>query len=253
LAVERAAKRDELLQTTEVDLTKVQAAVTRTRRPLRGKDQIAFRVAKVVNRRKMAKHFELTITEDSLSFTRKTAQIAAEAALDGIYVVRTSVGSERLDAGEVAEAYKGLKVVEADFCCIKAIDLDLRPVRHYLEDRVRAHVFICMLAAYLVWHLRRAWAPLCFTDEEPPARCDPVAPATSSLAAKAKAATKTTTDEEYPAHSLATLFDHLATLTRNTIVLAGGVRVDKLTTPTDLQRKAFELIGAPVPMVLRPM
>jgi len=219
LAVERAAKRDELLQATEVDLKKVQAAVTRTRRPLRGKDQIALRVAKVVNRRKMAKHFELTITEDSLGFTRKTAQITAEAALDGIYVVRTSVGSERLDAGEVVEAYKGLKVVEADFRCIKAIDLDLRPVRHYLEDRVRAHVFICMLAAYLVWHLCRAWAPLCFTDEEPPARCDPVAPATSSLAAKAKAATKTTTDEEYPAHSLATLFDHLATLTRNTIVL----------------------------------
>jgi len=253
LAVERARKRAELLQATEVDLQKVQAAVTRTRRPLRGKDQIALRVAKVVNRRKMAKHFELTITDDALGFTRKTAQIAAEAALDGIYVVRTSVAPERLDSGGVVEAYKGLKVVEADFACLKAIDLDLRPVRHYLEDRVRAHVFICMLAAYLVWHLRRAWAPLCFTDEEPPERSDPVAPATSSTAAKAKAATKTTTNEEYPAHSLATLFNHLATLTRNTIVLAGGVRVDKLTIPTDLQRKAFELIGTPVPLVLRPM
>ncbi len=151
------------------------------------------------------------------------------------------------------EAYKGLKVVEADFACLKAIDLDLRPVRHYLEDRVRAHMFICMLAAYLVWHLRRAWAPLCFTDEEPPTRCDPVAPAMSSLAAKAKAATKTTTNEKYPAHSLAILFDHLATLTRNTIVLTGGVRVDKLTVPTDLQRKAFELIGTPIPLVLRTM
>jgi hypothetical protein len=250
LAVERARKRDELLAATEDDLQKVQAAATRARRPLRGKDQIALRAAKVVNRHKMAKHFELTITEDTVVFTRKTAQIAAEAALDGIFVVRTSLASERLDASGVVDAYKGLKVVEADFRCLKAIDLDLRPVRHYLEERVRAHVFICMLAAYLVWHLRKAWAPLCFTDEEPPERPDPVAPAASSTAAKAKAASKTTTNDGLPASSLATLFDHLATLTRNTIVLAGGVRVDKLTIPTDLQRKAFELIGAPIPATL---
>ena len=153
----------------------------------------------------------------------------------------------------MVEAYKGLKVVEEGFRSLKAIDLDLRPVHHYLEDRPRAHVLICMLAYYLVWHLRKAWAPLCFTDEEPPVRSDPVAAAKQSRAARAKAAHKTTTDREHPAHSLATLLDHLATLTRNTIVFAGGVRIEKLAIPTDLQRRAFKLIGASVPLALRQM
>ena len=253
LAQELTRKRNELLAATEANLEKVQAATTRTRCPLRGKDQIALRAAKVLNRHKMAKHFELTITDTAFSFTRKTAQIAAEAALDGIYVVRTTVASERLDATGVVEAYKGLKVVEEGFRSLKAIDLDLRPVHHYLEDRPRAHVLICMLAYYLVWHLRKAWAPLCFTDEEPPVRSDPVAAAKQSRAAKAKAAHKTTTDREHPAHSLATLLDHLATLTRNTIVFAGGLRIEKLAIPTDLQRRAFKLIGASVPLALRQM
>ena len=249
LAAERTRKRDELLAATDADLAKIQAAVTRPQRPLRGKDQIALRAGKIINRHKMAKHFDLTITETTFDYTRNTTQIAAEAALDGIYVVRTSVPAERLNPGEVVEAYKGLKVVEADFRSLKAIDLDLRPIHHYLEDRVRAHVLICMLAAYLVWHLRRAWAPLCFTDETPPTRSDPVAPAKSSLAAKAKATRKRTTDNQHRAHNLATLLDHLATLTRNTIVFASGQRVDKLAVPTNLQRRAFELIGAPIPTV----
>ena len=246
LAAERTRKRDELLAATEADLAKIHTAVTRQRRPLRGKDHIALRVGKIINRHKMAKHFDLTITETTFGFARNTAEIAAEAALDGIYVVRTCVTNERLGTRRVVEAYKSLKVVEADFRSLKAIDLDLRPVHHYLEDRVRAHVFICMLAAYVVWHLRRAWAPLCFTDEQPPTRPDPVAPAKSSPAAKAKAARKRTTDNE-PAHNLATLLDHLATLTRNTIAFADGVRIDKLAVPTDLQRRAFELITSPIP------
>lgn len=250
LAAERTRKRDELLAATEADLAKIVAAVTTQRRPLRGRDKIALRVGRVVNAHKMAKHFEVTITDTTLTYTRKKDQIAAEAALDGIYVVRTSVGAQTLDAGEVVEAYKGLKVVEADFRSLKAIDLDLRPVYHYLEDRVRAHVFICMLAAYLVWHLRQAWAPICFTDEDPPARTDPVAVAQSSPAARTKAARKRSADGAHPAHSLATLLDHLATLTRNTIVFAGDVRIDKLAVPTPLQRRAFELIGAPIPTAL---
>ena len=201
----------------------------------------------------MAKHFELTITDTTFGFARKATEIAAEAALDGIYVVRTCVTGERLDPGGVVEAYKGLKVVEADFRSLKAIDLDLRPVYHYLEDRVRAHVLICMLAAYLIWHLRQAWAPICFTDEDPPARTDPVAPAEASPAARTKAARKTSTDNHHTSHSLATLLEHLATLTRNTIVFAGGVRIDKLAVPTPLQRRAFELIGAPIPTTLHTM
>ena len=253
LAAERARKREELLVATEVDLAKIQAAVTRERRPLRGKDQIALRVGKVLNAHKMAKHFEVTITEDSLTLARRAEEIAKEAALDGIYVVRTCVEATRLSPAGVVEAYKGLKVVEADFKSLKAIDLDLRPVHHYLEDRVRAHVLICMLSAYLVWHLRRALAPLCFTDEDPPSRADPVAPARSSEAAKLKAATKRTGDDTHPVHSLATLLDDLATLTRNTVQFAGGVRIDKLAVPTDLQRRVFQLIGAPVPTVLRAM
>ena len=231
-------------------LSKIEAAVTRQRRPLRGKDQIGLRVGKVLNAHKMAKHFEVSITEESITFSRRTEEIAKEAALDGIYVVRTCVGAEQLEASGVVEAYKGLKVVEADFRSLKAIDLDLRPVHHYLEDRVRAHVFIAMLAAYLVWHLRRAVAPLCFTDEEPSSRTDPVASATSSPAAKLKAATKRTADGTHPAHSLATLLDDLATLTRNTVEFAGGLRIDKLAVPTPIQRRVFELIGAQVPTVL---
>jgi Transposase DDE domain len=253
LAAERTRKRQELLEATEADLATVAAAVARERRPLRGQDKIALRVGRIINAHKMAKHFELTITDTTLGYTRKTTEIAAEAALDGIYVVRTSVGATTLDAGGVVEAYKGLKVVEANFRSLKAIDLDLRPIHHYLPDRVRAHVFICMLAAYLVWHLRKAWAPICFTDEDPPARTDPVAPAEQSPAARTKAARKQSTDGDHPAHSLATLLDHLGTLTRNTIVFAGGVRVDKLTIPTPLQRRAFELIGAPIPTALNSM
>ncbi|MGH9002243.1 MAG: IS1634 family transposase [Acidimicrobiia bacterium] len=247
LAAERARKRTELLAATEALLEPITAAVAAGR--LTGADKIGVRVGKVVNRHKMAKHFELAITDTSFGYTRRSHAIAAEAALDGIYVVRTSVGAHHLDGPGVVEAYKGLSVVEADFRSLKAIDLDLRPIHHWTESRVRAHVFICMLAAYLVWHLRRAWAPLCFTDEDPPNRTDPVAPAQRSPGAKTKASTRRTTHGE-AAHSLATLLDELATLTRNTIAFPSGARLDKLATPTPLQRRAFELIGAPIPLEL---
>ena len=248
LAAERARKRNELLDATEALLEPVRAAVDAGR--LVGADRIGLRAGKVVNRHKMAKHFELAITEDHLGWVRKTAQISAEAALDGIYVVRTSVGPERLGPAEVVGAYKNLAKVERDFRSLKAIDLDLRPIYHHLEDRVRAHVLICMLAAYLVWHLRQAWAPLTYTDESPPERTSPVAPAPRSEAARAKDSCHSRPDGG-TVHDLSTLINHLATLTRNTIVFAGGVRIDKLAVPTPLQRQAFELIGAAIPTQLR--
>ena len=251
LADERARKRNELLAATEADLAAIHTATTRDRRPLRGQAEIGLRVGKIINRRKMAKHFQLTITDTTLSYTRHQPNIDAEAALDGIYVIRTSVTTEHLTTSNVVETYKNLAVVERDFRNIKTIDLDLRPIYHHLEDRVRAHVFICMLAAYLTWHLRQAWAPLCFTDETPPQRTDPVAPARTSTNAKTKASTKHTTNG-HPAHNLATLLNHLATLTRNTITFTTGTRINKLAVPTPLQRHAFELIGTPIPLILTP-
>jgi len=243
LAGQRSRKRDELLAATEALLEPIVVSVQTGR--LVGADKIGVRVGKIINRHKMAKHFTLAIADSSFTYTRNTAAITAEAALDGIYIVRTSVTAERLDAPDVVDAYKQLKVVEAEFRSLKAIDLDLRPIRHWTEPRVRAHVFICMLAAYVVWHLRQAWAPLCFTDENPPARTDPVAPARRSNTATTKASRRKTTHDE-PAHSLATLLDELATLTRNQLRV-GDHHVEILATPTPLQRKAFELIGTSVP------
>ena len=250
LAAERARKRSELLAATEADLAPIKTAVERPRQPLRGADKIGVRVGKVVNRHKMAKHFELTISDTSFGYARKADAIAAEAALDGIYVIRASAPhTASLDAAHLVEAYKDLKFNEAGFRSLKAIDLDLRPIYHFSEDRVRAHVFICMLALYVVWHLRQAWAPICFTDQQPPERTDPVAPATRSAAALTKASRQRRPDGE-PVHSFATLLDELATLTRNTIVFAGGARITKLALPTPLQRRAFELIGTPIPIQL---
>jgi Transposase DDE domain len=250
LAAERARKRAELLAATEADLTPINTAVERHRRPLRGADKIGLRVGKVLNRHKMAKHFELTIRDDHFSFTRKAEAIALEAALDGIYVIRASAPhTSSLDATHLVHAYKDLKFNESGFRSLKTVDLNVRPIHHWTEPRVRAHVFICMLALYVVWHLRRAWAPICFTDQHPPQRTDPVAPATRSPHAKAKAARQRHPDGT-PLHSFATLLDELATLTRNTIVFAGGARITKLAVPTALQRHAFDLIGAPVPLHL---
>jgi len=248
LAAERARKRNELLAATEALLAPVVVAVEAGR--LVGAAKIGLRVGRALNRYKMAKHFDIDIADDAFTYTRRTGAIAAEAALDGIYVIRTSVGAETLDAAGVVETYKSLAGVERDFRCLKAIDLDLRPIYHRTSERVRAHVFICMLAAYLVWHLRRAWAPLCFTDEERPTRSDPVAPARRSGAALAKAS-RQRHDDGGPLHSFGSLLDHLSTLTRDEIVFTGGARIHKLANPTPTQRKAFQLIDSTVPMTLK--
>jgi hypothetical protein len=247
LATERARKRAELLDATDTLLAPVLTAVTDGR--LVGADAIGLRVGKIIDKHKMAKHFTLAITDTTLTITRKQAQIDAEAALDGIYVIRTSVGADTLDPVAAVLAYKDLAHVERDFRTLKADDLDLRPIHHHLEDRVRAHVLICTLAAYLVWHLRRAWAPLTYTDEHTPTRTDPVAPAKRSPDA-ARKASRHRDETDTPLHSFRGLLDHLATLTRNHIRL-GDTEFDLLATPTPTQRRAFELIGASIPQTLR--
>lgn len=249
LAQERARKRSELLAATDTDLDKVVAAVAAGR--LRDAGKIGVRVGRVLNRHKMAKHYQLTIEEATFSYQRKQETIDAEAALDGIYIVRTSVTTDQLAAPAVVEAYKRLRLVEAQFRSLKTVDLHLRPIHHRLAGRVRAHVFICMLAAYLTWHLRRAWAPLCYTDEHPPDHTqDPVAKAQRSPAATTKASTRTTTNGQ-TAHSYQSLLDHLATLTRNHVVFADtDVTIDKLAEPTPTQRQAFDLLDTPIPTTL---
>jgi hypothetical protein len=220
---------------------------------LAGTAKIGIRVGKVIGRYKMAKHYTLDITETTFAAARDQDHISAEAALDGIYVIRTTVPVEQMDPAKVVATYKSLARVERDFRSIKAIDLDLRPIHHYTETRVRAHVFICMLASYLVWHLRQAWAPLTFTDENRPEAVDPVAPAQRSQGADAKAATKTTTDD-LPATSFTALLSHLATLTRVDLRYGdhqGAPIVPTLAEPTPTQRRAFELIDAPIPLTLK--
>ena len=245
LAAERARKRAELLAATEAELERIATAVAAGR--LKDAARIGVRVGKVVNRYQVAKHFALDIAEGRFTYARRQEEVAREAALDGVYVIRTSVAAEVLDAPAVVTAYKQLARVERDFRSLKSVDLELRPIHHRLGDRVRAHVLVCVLAAYLTWHLRRAWAPLCFTDEAPPER-DPVAPAQRSASAQEKAATRRTAEGEH-AHSLQTLLAHLATLTRNRVRFADiEVTVDQLAQPTPLQRRAFELLECPIPL-----
>ena len=246
LADERARKRDTLLHATEQNLDKIIASVTAGR--LRGADQIGIRVGKVINKNKVGKHFITTITDEDFTYHRDKDKIAAETALDGIYVIRTSVDTGKLGTGDVVGAYKNLAHIERDFRSIKSDDLDLRPVRHYLTDRVKAHILLCMLAAYLTWHLRKALAPLTFTDENIPQPSDPVAPAQRSPEANATDATKKTPDG-LPAYNYPGLITHLGQLTRNTISFAGQ-RFEKITHPTPVQRRAFDLLGAPIPLAL---
>jgi hypothetical protein len=248
LAAERARKREDLLTATEKLLGEIIARVRAGR--LSGADDIGVAVGKVINTYKMGKHFAYTITDTGLTIERKHDQITAEAALDGIYVLRTSVPAEQLRAHDVVFAYKNLSHVERDFRIVKVDDLDLRPIRHYLEDRVKAHVLICMLACYLVWHLRRAWAPLTFTDEHPPQHDNPVTPAHRSAHAEHKASHQH--DEHgHPYRSFRGLLDHLATLTRNQIRYHGSTTdIPLLAEPTSDQRQAFNLIGTPIPLTL---
>ena len=247
LEAERARKRESLLAATEADLEKIAAACTRARRPLRGQDTIAVRADRVLVRRKVAKHFTIDIGEDHLSYARNQDSIAAEAALDGIYVLRTSVEAGDLDSSQVVSSCKALAQVERAFRAF-GTDLDIRPVRHRTEDRVRAHVFLRMLSYYLSWHLQARLAALLFTDDDKPAaraaRPSPVAPAARSPRALAKAATKQTPGD-LPVHSFATLLADLGTICLNTIAPADpalpGFRL--VTTPTAVQRQAFELLG----------
>src|ERR1700678_354986 len=249
LAAERARKRQDLLAATEKLLAPLIARVQAGR--LRGAGEIGVEVGKVINTYKTAKHFAVTITDTTLAIERRQDRIDAEAALDGFYVLRTPVPADELDAPAVVTAYKNLKYVERDFRHIKSDDLDLRPVFHRLEERVRAHVLICMLACYLTWHLRRAWAPLTFTDQAPPGQDNPVAPARRSAAAQAKASYQYDAAGQ-PYHSFRGLIGHLATLTRNQVRYTGTqVTIEMLAEPTSTQRQAFELIGVPIPLTLK--
>jgi transposase len=244
VAAERARKREELLAATERGLAEIADRVERG--TLQGADQIGLAVGPALKRYRMKKHFGITITDTSFSFQRKTEQLEAEAALDGFYVIRTNASAEALASDEVVRSYKGLEQVERAFGTLKGPDLEIRPIHHRLEDRVKAHVLLCMLAHYLTWHLRAAWAPLLFKDEQPPTAPDPVAKATRSPTAQRKAQTKRTTSGE-PCHSYRSLIAELATQTRNTIRLPGAhATFDKLAEPTALQARALELATTPI-------
>jgi len=246
LAAQRARKRQDLLTATEKLLDPIVARVTDGK--LVGADAIGVAVGKVIGKYKMAKHFHLAITDTSFDYQRLQVGIDAEAALDGIYVIRTSVTTDTLDTAGVVGAYKALSHVERDFRSIKVDDLDLRPIYHYLTDRVKAHILICMLACYLTWHLRHALAPLTYTDEHPPLRANPVTAAHVSPEAARKASRHTDNDGN-PIRSFQNLLRHMATLTRNTICYH-DTTFDKITPPTPTQKRAFELIGAPLPITL---
>jgi transposase len=239
VAAERARKREDLLTATERGLQEIAGRVSRG--TLRGAAEIGLAVGPAAKRYRMRKHFELEISDTSFSFQRKTEQIAAEAALDGVYVLRTSVPAAKLSTGEVVRSYKQLEQVERAFKTLKGPELEIRPIHHRLEDRVRAHVLLCTLAYYLTWHLRQAWAPLIFKDEQPPTQPDPVTKARRSATAQQKAQTKRTATNER-CHSYKSLLAELATLTRNTIRLPGtDATFDKLAQPTPLQTHALEL------------
>jgi Transposase DDE domain len=251
LAAERARKREALLVATEKDLVRIKMAVERKRNPLRGTAEIALAVGAVLNTYKMKKHFDLTITDDAFSFARKTTEIAAEAATDGLYVVRTSLPEQTLGDADTVRSYKSLARVERAFRCIKTVDLNVRPVYHWLEGRVRAHVFLCMLAYYLEWHMRQCLAPMLFDDadkdEAEALRRSVVAQAQRSKAAVKKQTTGATPDG-LPVHSFHTLLADLATMARNTIITAinPNYSLTVVTRPTPIQQKAFDLLGLAV-------
>ena len=245
LAKLRAHKRESLLAATERNLAVIKSQVAAGK--LAGRDKIGVRVGKVINQYKVAKHFDLDIGDNRFTFARKADSIAAEAALDGLYIIRTSVAAAHMDAPQCVRNYKALAQVERAFRSLKTIDLKVRPIHHHLADRVRAHIFLCMLAYYVEWHLREAWRELMFADPEPQAKAtrDPVAPATRSKAALAKAARKTL-DDGTPVHSFATLLDELSTLVRNTCrtpqAAANAATFQVLTTPTAQQQRALDLV-----------
>jgi hypothetical protein len=249
LEAQRGRKREELLLATERELEKVARATSRKTRPLKGKDKIGLRVGKVLDRFKMAKHFEIAIEEESFTYQGNETSIQEEAALDGIYVIRASVPQKVLNTNETVGAYKSLSQVERAFRCMKTVDLKIRPIHHRLPERVKTHVFLCMLAYYVEWHMRECLASILFDDhdaeEAQESRRSMVAPAQRSTAAKRKALTKRT-DDGLPVHSFRTLLSDLATITRNTVEVrefADTARFEKITRPTPLQQRALDLLG----------
>ena len=247
LAEERKRKRQELLAATEKKLNKIVAATQRASRPLRGEQRITLTVGKLLGRSKVAKHFQLRIEEDHFSYQRDQARIDREAALDGIYVIRTSLPREKSSRQETVLRYKSLALVERAFRSFKSVDLKVRPIRHHAAERVRAHVFLCMLAYYVEWHMRQALAPILFDDEDREAgqaqRDSVVAPAQRSPQAQHKAQRKRT-DDGLPVHSFQTLLADLATITKNQMRM-GDQSFEMITTPTQLQQRAFELLQVP--------
>jgi hypothetical protein len=248
LAAERARKRTELLAATERELEKIAAATTRARNPLSGRDQIGLRVGRVLNRHKVGKHFVLTIADDGFSYARNEARIAEEAALDGIYVIRSSVKPDAFAAEDTVRAYKALSSVEQAFRSFKTVDLKVRPIFHWLDDRIRGHVFLCMLAYYVEWHMREKLAPLLFDDHEreeaESKRTSIVQPAPRSEAAQAKDASKRTADG-LPVHSFRTLLADLATLAKNRVRVGDESSSEfyELTHASAVQQRALELLG----------
>jgi transposase len=246
LAEERNRKRDELLDATEQDLKKIQKRIESKRKPLRGADEIGLAVGKVIGRRKVAKHFDLSITDNSLTFERNHAAIAKEGALDGFYVLRTNVPAEAINTANTVSAYKSLAQVERAFRSVKTVDLEIRPIYHYASPRVRAHVFLCMLSYYLEWQMRQALAPILFDDHDHAAaeasRTSPVAKAEPSPAAKRKARTKRT-DDGVPVHSFRTLLADLATIARNVVSFGKTGEMTVITRPTKIQQCALDLLG----------
>jgi hypothetical protein len=246
LAKLRVHTRDDLLAATEKSLEKIKVRVQAGK--LVGQDQIGVAAGKVVNQYKVAKHFELLIADDCFTYTRKTDSIAAEAALDGLYIIRTSVKAERMDAPTCVRTYKSLAQVERAFRSIKTMDLKVRPIHHYLEGRVRAHIFLCMLAYYVEWHMRDVWRELMFADEDQAAKLvrDPLAPATRSDAAMKKVLTRTLEDDS-PVHSFQTLMAQLQAIVRNTCRSPGAAldapTFEIITTPNHTQKRALDLIN----------
>jgi transposase len=248
LAEDRRRTRNELLAATEKELEKIRRAVARrTRTPLR-KDEIALRVGRVVNRFKVAKHYGLTLEDGRFDWKRDEEKIAEEQALDGIYVIRTSEPAQRLSADDTVRAYKRLTLIERLFRTLKSLDLLVRPIYHRIAPRVRAHIFLCLLAAYVEWHLREAWAPLLFDDEDLAdhrKKRNPVAPARPSASAKRKKRERTT-DDGLPVHSFQTLLADLATYTRNLCrTKTGKYQATAVQYPdlSPLQARAFHLLG----------
>jgi Transposase DDE domain len=247
VAAERARKREALLVATETDLARIQAAVARETKPLRGRDKIGLRIGRVLGRRKMAKHFQLSIEDAAFRFARDQGSIDREAALDGFYVLRTNVAQAELDSAATVLAYKSLAQVERAFRTIKTTDLEVRPIHHRLAGRVRAHVFLCMLAYYVMFHMRQALAPMLFDDHDrnAAARTSPVAAAKVSTATKRKAASRMT-DDGQKVHSFRTLLQDLATLARNVVRVGDAPPTVVLTSPTKLQQAIFSKLAIPL-------